>query len=197
MSERPEKVSPLAAIIEPGTFGNRAKGAGVELSERMPSALVQVQAWPETEDAARKAIEKTCGRSPAEARFGVQRGDTIAIMPTGPGRWLIEAEDEELEGKLREAVGSDGAVTGLCNARLVITVEGPKANFVLASGFALDFHKDAFPSGEARQTRHHEITVTIARVEKQTFDLYIASSFARSFWTWLTTASSEVSYEVS
>lgn len=197
MSERPDKVSPLAAIIEPGTFGNPTNGIGVELSERLPVALVQVQAWPQTQDAVRRAVERVCGRTPGEGRFSISRGDSVTIMPTGPGRWLIEAENEALERELREAVGADGAVTSLAHARLVISVEGKKADFVLASGFALDFHEAGFPVGEARQTRHHEVTVTIARVEKNTFDLYIASSFARSFWVWLTTASSEVGYEVS
>ena len=119
-------------------------------------------------------------------------------MPTGPGRYLIEDESEDLEARLRREIdASVGAVTGLTHGRTVVRIAGQKASWVLATGIAIDFDLSAFPVGEVRLTHHHEIGLTIHRTAKDVFELYVFTSFARAFWTWITTASQEIGYSAS
>ena len=181
MADTAEKISPLHSLAMPRAGDGNA---GVDLSERLCGSLVQVQAWPDTIEKVGKILQ-------------AQKGD-LTIMPTGPGRWLIEDDEEELENGLRSKIPSKiGAVTGLTHARVVVTIEGKKAGWVLASGIALDFDLTAFPVGETQLSHHHEIGVTIHRVAENTFDLYVFTSLARGFWSWIERASAEVGYSVS
>lgn len=75
-------------------------------------------------------------------------------------------------------------------------VSGPKAAWLLATGIGLDFAEQAFPAGTAQLTHHHEIGLTIHRLDVHTFELYGFTSYARGLWHWLTTTAIEVGYEV-
>ena len=152
------------------------------LSERLCDSLVQVQAWPETVGKVESVLVKL---------------SDVTRMASGPGRWLIEAPTAGLEQKLRKSIPAElGAVTGLTHGRVVVSVSGEKASWVLASGIALDFHPDAFPVGSTQLSHHHEIGLTIHRTGEHSFDLYVFTSLVRSFWRWLETASNEVGYSV-
>ena len=178
MARPPEKLSPLQDLATPHTGEGK-----VELSERLCDSLVQVQAWPDSMDAVEMHLEGL-------------KGDPT-IMPTGPGRWLVEDAEEGLEDILRSIIVADvGAVTGLTHARVVVSITGEKAEWVLASGIALDFDRSAFAVGSTQVSHHHEIGLTIHRTGEQSFDLYVFTSLARSFWQWITRAASEVGYRV-
>ena len=194
MVDAPDRISPLHDLAMPRV----AEGiANVELSERLCGSLVQVQAWPDTLEKAAKAIERSVGIVPEKAQVAVTKDDTV-VMPSGPGRWLIDAELENLEEKLRNAINAKiGTVTGLTHARVVVSISGEKASWVLASGIAVDFDLAAFPVGDVRLAHHHEIGLTIHRTGEESFDLYVFTSFARAFWNWITRASAEVGYSVS
>ncbi|MEM8750698.1 MAG: sarcosine oxidase subunit gamma family protein [Pseudomonadota bacterium] len=195
MADRPERISPLHAVAEPGVYGANTDAPQVELSERLCGSLVQVQAWPDTAAEVEKRFAKELGVKPG--KLGVTKGDVI-IMPTGPGRWLIDHEDEGLEARLRKAVPVDlAAVTGLTHARVVVSLNGPKAAWVMASGVALDFDLSAFPVGGVQVSHHHEIGLTIHRTREDGFDLYGFTSYALGLWHWATHASAEVGYRVS
>jgi len=186
MSDSAERISPLEVLAHPGTYDANPTTPGVELAERLPISLVQIQAWSETGKACFDAISKL-GSS----------ADTI-IMPTGPDRWLVEADNPNLETDLRGLIdAAKGAVTGLTHARVVVTISGEKAEWVLSSGVPLDFHIGAFAVGEIQVSHHHEIGLTVHRIGEQEFDLYVFTSYARSFWQWITTSSAEVGYRVS
>ncbi len=178
MASPPEKLSPLHDLAVPLS----GEGA-VELSERLCDSLVQVQAWPGSV-------------AEVEGQLNSLNGG-LTIMATGPGRWLIESHQEGLEEELRSRIGADaGAVTGLTHARVVVSIAGDKAQWVLASGIALDFSDGAFPVGSTQVSHHHEIGLTIHRTGEQSFDLYVFSSLVRSFWNWISRASAEVGYRV-
>ncbi|MEM9732297.1 MAG: sarcosine oxidase subunit gamma family protein [Pseudomonadota bacterium] len=185
MADLPEPKSPLHKLAVPDTFGvGNDKAIGVTLEDRLASSLVQVQAWPETLAKVEKAIAKETGKDDR-------------IMPSGPGRWLIEADEEGLEDKLRGAIGTQwGAVTDLTHGRVVVTISGEKATWVLASGFALDFSLKTFPVGATRLSHHHELNATLFRTGESSFDLYVFTSYAGGFWHWITNAAREVGYEV-
>ncbi len=191
-------VSPLAGVVLPGTYGriiDEIAGPGVHLGHRICTSLVQVKAWPNTLENVTKTLEKLTGLS---VRDGAPANDDFTILPTGPGRFLIESQDTALEQSLRKAVPPEkGAVTGLSHARVVVCISGPKAEWVLSKGIAVDFSLAAFPVATALVTSHHEIGLTIRRVDGQSFDLYLFTSFARSFWAWLEKAAGDVGFEVS
>lgn len=180
MADLPDKISPLHDLAMPRIGEGEI---GVILSERLCDSLVQVQAWPET-------------MAKVEKLLGQLKGDFV-VMPTGPGRWLIEDDEEGLEEALRQKIGStQGAVTGLTHGRVAITVEGEKAEWVLASGIALDFSLANFPVGTTQVSHHHEIGLTIHRTGERSFDLYVFTSLVRAFWQWLEKASAEVGFSV-
>jgi len=190
--DRPDRISPLHDLAVPKQPENGV--FGVELSERLCDSLVQVQAWPKTLPRLRRAITQVTGVKPKSGQ-AVGAKDEILIMPTGPGRYLLEDGSEDLEARLREAIGSDiGAVTGLTHGRVVVTIQGEKAAWVLATGIAIDFHPAAFPVGEVLLTHHHETGLCIHRTREDAFELYVFTSFARSFWGWITRAADEVGY---
>ncbi len=194
MVNTPDKVSPLADLAMPNRPAGRQPQ--VELSERLCDSLVQVQAWPGTMAKVHKAISDVTGTRPAKGHAAALKGP-VCIMPAGPGRYLIEDETENLEIRLRAAIGAHlGAVTGLTHGRVVVAIRGEKAAWVLASGIAINFDPSAFPVGDVRLTHHHDIGVTIHRTAEDAFDLYVFTSFARGFWHWISTAAEEVGYSV-
>ena len=178
MVKPPEKLSPLNDLAMPRSGPNT-----VTLSERLCDSLVQVQAWPDSVGKVAKHIKGLKGE--------------LRVMETGPGRWLIEGPEPDLEEVLRAGIDSSlGAVTDLTHGRVVVSISGAKANWVLASGIALDFHTDAFPVGKTCLGHHHEIGLTIHRVGVDSFDLYVFTSLVRSFWQWAEIASNEVGFRV-
>jgi len=196
MADRLDRISPLLAVADPGRFGKNGKPS-VHLSDRICESLVQVQSWPDTIVDIKKTIGKVAGVTVKSGHTVAKKGDTNVIS-TGPGRWLIEDESSDLEGRLRKAIPAQtGAITGLTHARVVVTISGEKAEWVLASGIALDFSLDAFPVNSAQQSHHHEIGLTILRTGEQAFELYVFTSLSRAFWGWITRASAEVGYTVS
>lgn len=176
-----EKRSPLHDLAMPRVADS---DAGVELSERLCGSLVQVQAWPDTIEKVAKVL----------SRFANE--DTV-IMQTGPGRSLVDSEEAGLEDILRDALPTNlAAITGLTHARVVVSIDGPKAEWVLASGIALDFAIRAFPVGSTQVSHHHEIGITIHRTGEMSFDLYVFTSLSRAFWKWIEKAGGEVGLSV-
>ncbi|NKB52860.1 MAG: hypothetical protein GKR97_11650 [Rhizobiaceae bacterium] len=178
MANLAEKLSPLHELAMPRSGSDK-----IILSERLCDSLVQVQAWPDSVGEVEKLINGTRGKR--------------SVMPTGPGRWLIDDPAEGLEDKLRKKIGAElGAVTGLTHARVVVSISGEKATWVLASGIALDFDLSAFPTGTTQVGHHHEIGLTIHRTGENSFDLYVFTSLVRSFWQWIEKASAEPGFSV-
>lgn len=193
----PDRQSPLHNVAHPGRYGANTDTPGVDLSERLCDSLVQVQAWPRTLAKTKAAISKVLGVRPLDGAMSASKGGGI-IMPTGPGRYLIEDESTDLETRLRNLIGTDiGAVTGLTHARVVVSIAGEKAEWVLSSLIAIEFSIDVFPLDHVVVSHHHEIGVTIRRVAENDFDLYVFTSYAHGFWHAVTTAAQEVGYSVS
>ncbi len=129
---------------------------------------------------------------------GGAANDSKAAFGFAPGRFLIVDQDEGLAATVSGAVTSEiGTVTDLSHGRTALRISGPKAEWVLAKFFAIDFSLPAFPVGSGVATVHHDIFAHIQRTGADQFDLYVFRSFARSFWTALCHASEEVGYEVS
>lgn len=192
-----EMLSPLAPVYETGRHGNAANGAGVTLSEVQPGSIVQAAAWPGQDATLRAAIAKLTNAKLPDAPGAGVATKTGAVFGFAPGRYLVVTEQEGLAQRLAEVVSeATGTVTDLSHGRTVLRVAGPRAEWVLAKLFAIDFSAKAFPVGKAISTNHHEIFAQIQRSDTDQFDLYVFRSFARSFWQTLCHAADEVGYEV-
>jgi sarcosine oxidase subunit gamma len=192
-----EPLSPLAPLWTPGTYGNVAEGTGVVLSETRPGSIVEAAAWHGTEKALIAAIGTATGLALPDGAGGGAFAAGKGAFGIGPGRFLVVDQAEELAARLAEAVPPEiGTVTDLSHGRTALRVAGPKAEWVLAKFFAIDFAPHAFPLGAGRATQHHDILDQIQRSAPDAFDLYVFRSFARSFWKALCRGAAEVGYEV-
>lgn len=196
MVDLPDRISPLEAVAEPGAYGAQPENPPLEISERLPVSLMQVAAWPDTIGDV-KAELSTFAKTKLMSGQTVTQGAQAVIMPSGPGRWLVESDDIQLEDQLAKLLPNKlGAVTGLTHGRVVVRVKGEKAGWLLASGVALDFHLSTFPVGDVRMSHHHEIGLTLHRLGEDDFEIYLFTSFARPFWEWICKAAEEVGYRV-
>ncbi|MBA3448993.1 MAG: sarcosine oxidase subunit gamma [Pseudaminobacter sp.] len=192
-----EQLSPLQPVWRPGSHGNFAGGVGVILSETQPGSIVQLAAWPGEEKALMAVIRETVGLALPDGASGGTATDEKAAFGFAPGKFLVVYQAEGLLATLSAAVTAEtGAVTDLSHGRTAIRIAGPKAEWVLAKFFAIDFSLPAFPAGAGRSTVHHDIFAQIQRTGASQFDLYVFRSFARSFWNALCHGSEEVGYEV-
>jgi sarcosine oxidase subunit gamma len=192
-----DQLSPLGPVWRPGSHGNFVEGTGVVLSETQPGSIVQAAAWPGEEKDLMAAIRTVAGLALPDGAGGGIFTEEKAAFGFAPGKFLVVDQAEGLFAMLSAAITSDvGTVTDLSHGRTAIRVAGPKAEWVLAKFFAIDFSLTAFPVGAGRSTVHHDIFAQIQRTGASQFDLYVFRSFARAFWNALCHASEEVGYEV-
>jgi sarcosine oxidase subunit gamma len=192
-----EQVSPLAPVWRPGSHGNFADGVGVRLTETQPGSIVQAGAWRGQERALIEAIRAVTGLAIPDGAGGGVAEATKAAFGIAPGKFLVVDQAEGLAASLAGAITAEiGTVTDLSHGRTAIRISGPKAEWVLAKFFALDFSLPSFPVGAGRSTAHHDVFAQIQRTGEDQFDLYVFRSFARSFWTALCHGAEEVGYEV-
>ncbi|WP_192181012.1 sarcosine oxidase subunit gamma [Mesorhizobium amorphae] len=192
-----ERQSPLEPEYYPGSHGNFEHGVDVILSETRPGSILQLAAWPGEEKRLMSAIYKATGLAlPDGAGGGVTDGARSAFG-FAPGKFTVVDEAEGLAAAFSGVVTpAIGTVTDLSHGRTAMRIAGPKAEWVLAKFFAIDFALPAFPIGAGRSTTHHDVFAQIQRTGADQFDIYVFRSFARSFWKALCHASEEVGYEV-
>ena len=192
-----ERQSPLEPEYHAGSHGNFEHGVDVILSETRLGSILQLAAWPGEEKRLIEVIRKVTGLAlPDGAGGGVNNG-ARAVFGFAPGKFTVVADAEGLAqafaGLITPAIGT---LTDLSHGRTAIRIAGPKAEWVMAKFFAIDFALPAFPLGAGRSTNHHDIFAQIQRSGADQFDIYVFRSFARSFWKALCHASEEVGYEV-
>ena len=196
-SQLPERLSPLEPVFHPGSHGNFEHGVDVILTETRPGSILQLAAWPGAEKQLIEAIRSVTGLALPDGAGGGLAKDGKAVFGFAPGKFIVVDEAEGLASAFAKAVTpAIGTVTDLSHGRTAIRIAGPKAEWVLAKFFAIDFALPAFPVGAGRSTTHHDVFAQIQRTGADQFDIYVFRSFARSFWKALCHASEEVGYEV-
>jgi sarcosine oxidase subunit gamma len=197
MVSQVERQSPLEPVFQPGSHGNFEAGAGVTLSETQPGSILQLAAWPGTEKQMIAAIRSVTGLTLPDGAGGGVAGDTKAAFGFAPEKFMVIDEAENLLAAFAKVITpAIGTVADLSHGRTAIRIGGPKAKWVLAKFFAIDFSLPTFPLGAGRSTMHHDIFAQIQRTGADQFDIYVFRSFARSFWKALCHASEEVGYDV-
>jgi methylglutamate dehydrogenase subunit D len=180
-----DRASTLGAEFKPGLYGDVSNGAGVMLSETFFGFTAEIAAFPGYENDIAKLIRKT--------EAGVEDGVSFQIAR---GRWLAAGSTKfraALENGINE---SQGSLIDLTHGRSVITVSGPKAEWVLSKLFAVDFRLSAFPEKTGLATMHHDIFAQIYRAGAERFEIFVFRSLARSFWHTLCHAAEDVGYDV-
>lgn len=192
-----ERQSPLEPDFHVGSHGNFEHGVEIILTETRPDSIVQLTSWPGEEKTLISAIRTVTGLAlPDGAGGGVSDGGK-SVFGFAPGKFIVASETEGLaDAFARVVTPAIGTVTDLSHGRAAIRIAGPKAEWVLAKFFAIDFALPAFPVGAGRSTVHHDVFAQIQRTGADQFDIYVFRSFARSFWKALRHASEEVGYEV-
>jgi methylglutamate dehydrogenase subunit D len=192
-----ERQSPLEPDFHVGSHGNFEHGVEIILTETSPGSIVQVAAWPGEEMALIAAIRTVTGLALLDGAGSGQSDGVKSVFGFAPGKFIVADEAEGLAAAFVKMVGpAMGTVTDLSHGRTAIRIAGPKAEWVLAKFFAIDFALAAFPIGAGRSTSHHDVFAQIQRTAADQFDIYVFRSFARSFWKALCHASEEVGYEV-
>ena len=191
--------SPFAGLLEPGGHGARGAAPGVVLSERSGLALCVISAGVgKASEVAAKMLSVTELEPPTGPRRVSNKG--FAVIGTAPGQWLAVAESKEaraLPGMLGVALKGLATVVDLSDGKAVLRISGGRARDTLAKGCSLDLHPTVFNPGSAATTPVALIDCVIWQVdETPSYDLAVPSSYAESFWSWLTASAAEFGYTV-
>jgi sarcosine oxidase, subunit gamma len=191
MAERPGRAPALAA--------ERLRPRGIRLAERTGLGKIDLRGDPSD-----RAFMSGVGRVldlllPTEPNTTATKG-AIAALWQGPDQWLLTCPADDVAffvNTLREAL-ADGhaALTDVSDGRIALTLAGPSARDVLAKGCPLDLHPRAFEAGRCAQSLLAKADVLLHFKEPDTFDLYVARSFAHYLWSWLEDAGREYGVQI-
>ncbi len=186
-------MSDLKLKARPALYGAKAAAArntSVEVIDDVTMALIASRKGQG--EALSAKIDQLFGiELPGTPRAVSNKG--LTAVWAGPGQWLLVASaagGRDLERELRQPLEGLAAVADQTDSRAMVKVSGPNARDVLAKGVPIDLHPRAFKSGDAAITHASHIGVTLWRPEgEDAFVLTCASSYAGSFWHWLSDSS--------
>jgi len=186
------EVYPLEKVAVPGAGRPAAGTSAITLAERRPGSIVEVAVWDSGE-----AVPATVfpGGAPS-GRTAVSTPGHLYIS-LAPGRYLAIGQDAGLAARLQQALPvSEGTVTDLTHGRAGIRITGAPAADLLQKGLAFDLGVEAFPPMSATTAGLAHISVTVVRLDAETFDIYAMTSFAQSLWDWVSDAAVEYGWQV-
>ena len=165
---------------KPGDRPNRAGQIGVHLGAGTLSSVTLIATWP----SGMKALSQALGAALGLA-VPVRTGDTVhldrgLLVRSGPEEFMLLSEqDAEGVASLRQRIAPDiGSVTDLSHARCRIRIEGKQCRDTLSKLFALDLREPAFPLDQVRLTGHHHVPSMLHRRGRDSFDIYVFSTYA-------------------
>jgi methylglutamate dehydrogenase subunit D len=188
-----------ALSLRQGRYGaDRPRGPGVILALRHPVSIVTVIARKGKAEAASEAMNTGFGLGFPPAGTSRSNG-ALALHWCGFEQWYAVADgfaEGALYEQLRERLAGFASVSDQSHGRVILHVEGPNARDVLAKGTAVDFHPRVFGPGRSAVTQMAHVSVHVAQVGPDAFELSLFRGFAESFWEWLGEMSGEFGYEV-
>jgi sarcosine oxidase subunit gamma len=176
-------VSALDGVLKAHLPEGAALEAGLKVRERRGLALVHLQAAPGA-----GLSERLAGPlgGPLPGVNKASGGGGRTVLGLAPDGWLVvdaETPAEVLAGELREIVGPEAAVVDMSHARCVLRIDGAAAREALDRLCPFDLHPSAFGPGDCFQGGLAGYAVLVhALDERPSFDLYVARSYALSFW---------------
>lgn len=193
-------VSGFAGLAQPGRYGRVGQWVKpILLQERIGFTLLQIIARKGQTSGLASAVEAATGLAlPAGPKYVADDG--VALIGTAPGQWLAMASGIEAERRLaalEAALPQFAAVMDLSGGKAILRASGIAVRDLLAKGCMLDLHPSAFAPGDAARTSIALIPCNIWQVSTMpSYDLAVDTSYAASFWRWITEAAAEFGYEV-
>ncbi len=166
--------------------------SGITLNVRHEISMVQIFArnGREMELAKKLNIEGVPGRA-SETR-------SFTAFPLAPGQWMLVSKNAPGSGfgtGIAKKLKGIGYVSEQSDSRVCIRVSGSQARELLARGCRLDLHQSVASKGFCAQTPMAQVGVLLHQVnDGPTYDLYVYSGFARSFWEWLAHTAGQFGY---
>ena len=162
----------------------------VELS--VVAGLQFVQLFARRGKASKVCKRLDIGRRPGRATVHSE----FTALPVSPEQWLLVSEESGYPGELAAHVAGRiehrGYVSEQSDSRVCIRLRGSMARNVMAKGCRLDLHPLCAGTGFCAQTVMAQVGVMIHQVDEvPTYDLFVYSGFARSFWDWIREAAAE------
>jgi sarcosine oxidase subunit gamma len=131
------------------------------------------------------------------ARLPVEPNTTSAgdarILWMAPGEWTLLGGPADLDQGVAQACGEAlHHLSDVTEGRACLTIEGPAAPDLLASGCSLDFHPLAFRPATCAQSLLAQVRVLIDRpTEAALFDLIVDRSQLAHLQAWLQLAAAQ------
>ncbi|UZE50772.1 sarcosine oxidase subunit gamma [Rhodopseudomonas sp. P2A-2r] len=123
--------------------------------------------------------------------------DALALLGTGPGRWLAihSAPPARFVANLAQQLEGVASVVDQSGACGVLRLSGPALIETLAKGVAIDLDAKAFPAGSVAVTQIAHVGVTLCKIdESPAIDVIVARSLSASFWHWLSSSAGASSF---
>jgi sarcosine oxidase subunit gamma len=118
-------------------------------------------------------------------------GGGLQAIWIGPERWLILGP-LDVPQQLAAHFGGAASVTDQSDARVILSIGGPRARDALAKGVGIDLHPVVFRSGDAAVTLAARIPVILWHTGgTPCYRLAVARSYAGSLAEWLAGAAAE------
>ncbi len=185
--------SPWADILAAGHLG-APETAGVTATARDGLGLASLIAPDSGQAALAQALKRRFGLDLPLSRRAV-RSAAHALVWSGPGQWLLVAEDRRGFADAIEALSGLAAATDQSDSRAVLRLSGPRIRDALAKGCMLDLHPSAFPAGATALTSIAHIGVQLWRGDDgpsgAVFEIMVPRSMAGSFWSWFAASAAE------
>jgi methylglutamate dehydrogenase subunit D len=185
--------SPLAGLAIAGTAPAATGVPGVLVAERRP-ALATVTARRHTMRPLTQRVREAFGIDlpVAPRRRGAEQ---TAFAWAGPGQWLATAEGgvgDAFVARLRHEIRELASISDQTDGRVVLRIRGPGARATLAKGLPIDLHPGVFVPGDVAVSVIGHIGVHLWQVDDEpSYELAVPTSYAASFWHWLTAAAAE------
>lgn len=194
-----DRISALNDVMSPGRYGNSAMDAEpILIAEIYGRRICQVTAWPDTVESVRATIEGHCNCEAPRKVGNATSGEDLSIMLIAPGRYWIVAE-RRLDFKMPGFAPEEASVVDLSESRTILNIQSEHTRELLAKGLPVDTHRSVMEVNSVVQSAIAHVPVLIRllpTLSEDSFEIYIASGYAISFWEWLTTAAQEFGYEV-
>lgn len=163
---------------------------GVVLAKLPACGLVNVRL---STGAAPPAVVRAIGLTLPETPCSYTAAADVAAYWLAPGEWLVAVNagaEEQLEDRVRSALGGVGAVVDVSAGYARYDLRGPAGVDLLMKASPYDFDRRTFGPGRCVQTVFAKITALVAGGEDASFELVIRRSYADYFERWTTDAAS-------
>lgn len=130
---------------------------------------------------------------PREACRSAAGGATSALW-LGPDEWLIlhmDMQEDWVPGLAARLEGELCSLVDITHRQVALSIDGPRAQEILASGCALDLALATFPEGMCTRTMFTRAEVVLWRTQRSRFHLEVWRSFAHYVEALLREAESE------